>query len=86
MKLVGSLQSYKMEPLIVFSFSRRDCEAYSLACANPDMGALCFANSDEAQAIEEVGDCPMIVVLLGYCNHHKHHRLDTTGLHPSPLL
>eukprot|EP00878_Enallax_costatus_P020504 GHUV01021680.1.p1 GENE.GHUV01021680.1~~GHUV01021680.1.p1 ORF type:complete len:478 (+),score=125.68 GHUV01021680.1:174-1436(+) len=43
-----------MEPLIVFSFSRRDCEAYSLACANPDMGDLCFANADEAQAIEEV--------------------------------
>lgn len=55
MKLVGSLQSYKMEPLIVFSFSRRDCEAYSLACANPDMGDLCFATPDEAVAIEEVG-------------------------------
>jgi hypothetical protein len=54
MKLVGSLQSYKMEPLIVFSFSRRECEAYSLACANPDMGNLCFANADEAAAIEEV--------------------------------
>lgn len=55
MKLIKSLQSYQMEPLIVFSFSRRDCEAYSLACANPDMGDLCFANAEEAQAIEEVG-------------------------------
>jgi hypothetical protein len=54
MRLVGSLQSYKMEPLIVFSFSRRECEAYSLACANPDMGNLCFADADEAAAIEEV--------------------------------
>jgi superfamily II RNA helicase len=54
-RLVGSLQSYKMEPLIVFSFSRRECEAYSLACANPDMGNLCFADAEEAAAIEEVG-------------------------------
>jgi superfamily II RNA helicase len=54
MRLVGSLQSYKMEPLIVFSFSRRECEAYSLACANPDMGNLCFADTQEAAAIEEV--------------------------------
>jgi hypothetical protein len=44
-----------MEPLIVFSFSRRECEAYSLACANPDMGNLCFADAEEAAAIEEVG-------------------------------
>eukprot|EP00775_Hariotina_reticulata_P007858 gene7858-8054_t len=53
-RLVKSLQSNKLEPLIVFSFSRRDCEAYSMACANPDMGNLCFADKDEATAIEEV--------------------------------
>jgi hypothetical protein len=34
---------------------RRECEAYSLACANPDMGNLCFADADEAAAIEELG-------------------------------
>jgi hypothetical protein len=33
---------------------RRECEAYSLACANPDMGNLCFADAEEAAAIEEV--------------------------------
>jgi hypothetical protein len=34
---------------------RRGCEAYSLACGNPDMGNLCFVDAEEAAAIEEVG-------------------------------
>jgi len=69
-RLVKSLQSNKLEPLIVFSFSRRDCEAYSMACANPDMGNLCFADKDEAANIEEVGSRHHLWHCLA-CNKHS---------------
>lgn len=68
---MGSLQSYKMEPLIVFSFSRRECEAYSLACANPDMGNLCFATQDEAASIEEVHCSKSLLTLVFLCHAYQ---------------
>lgn len=39
-----------MQPVIVFSFSRRECEAYAMSVAKLD-----FNSDEEKEAVEEVG-------------------------------
>jgi hypothetical protein len=43
--------------------SRRECEKYALACANPDYGNLCFASNEESEAIETVRSTIITVVV-----------------------
>lgn len=65
-KLVKNLKLLSYEPVIVFAFSRRDCEANALFCWREDKGNLCFNTPDEQKAVEEVGVC-MQYELQGSC-------------------
>ena len=49
LKVVRLIQEKGMEPAVVFSFSRRECEGYALAC-----GKLRFNSDDEEAVVETV--------------------------------
>ena len=55
LQVIRHLKDASLQPIIVFSFSRRDCEQYSIAVGSPERGQLCFTTAEEQEAIEEVG-------------------------------
>lgn len=55
LQVIHHLKDAALQPIIVFSFSRRDCEQYSIAVGSPERGQLCFTTAEEQEAIEEVG-------------------------------
>lgn len=63
-RLIGLIKGRKMDPVIVFSFSRRECEAYARALAAPGKPnasgvasrSLDFNSSEEKQQVAEIFD------------------------------
>jgi hypothetical protein len=53
-KVVHYLKRECMQPIIVFSFSKRECENYAMMCASPEKGNLCFTSPEEQEAIQMV--------------------------------
>lgn len=48
-KLITLIVSKGLDPCIVFSFSKRECESYSMSLKNCD-----FNNEDERQSVEHI--------------------------------
>ena len=48
-RIVSLVMERNLDPVIVFSFSKRDCETYALLMAKMD-----FTNADEKKLISEV--------------------------------
>ena len=55
--VVRYLKKESMQPIIVFSFSKRECENYAMMCASSEKGNLCFTTEEERDAIQMVR-CP----------------------------
>ena len=48
-RIVSTVMERNLDPLIVFSFSKKDCETYALLLAKLD-----FTSADEKKLIQEV--------------------------------
>lgn len=62
-KIISSIQSMQLDPVIIFSFSRRECEMYAAMlagkaqrgkAADPSLAALDFNNAEEKAAVSEI--------------------------------
>ncbi|KAL6773736.1 hypothetical protein ACKKBG_A22275 [Auxenochlorella protothecoides x Auxenochlorella symbiontica] len=53
-KIVMLIKERKLDPVIVFSFSRRECESNAMLMAKADLGALDFNTQEEKETVDAV--------------------------------